>query len=160
MPFKSEFDHKAYWMVLVRGLTGALLGSTPGVVYVVATQATLTNDVFGSQCILIGALAGSMIMGLAAHAGVMNAAIKSRGTGPGKPRTLKDYQQVDALPVIPPASKPAEPPQETVQTRPVETPPPAPPVVETPKVEEAKPAVEEHRPVSFEDFDHQPDVAR
>lgn len=160
MPLKNEFDQKSYWMVLVRGLTGALLGSVPGVVYVVAANATLASDVFGAQCILIGALTGALIMSLSAHAAVLNAAIKSRGTGPGKPRTLKDYQQVDALPVIPPASKPAEPPQVTVQTKPVSTPPPAPPAVETPKVVESKPAVEEHRPVSFEDFDHQPDVAR
>lgn len=160
MPLKNEFDHKSYWMVLVRGLTGALLGSIPGVVYVVATQATLTNDVFGSQCILIGALIGSLIMGLAAHAGAMNAAIKSRGTGPGKPRTLKAYQQVETMPVIPPASKPEEPRREVVQEKPAPVQPAVLPSVESPKPVVSPPVVTEPKPVPFENFDHPDSTAR
>lgn len=160
MPLKHEFDQKNYWIVLVRGLTGALLGSVPGVIYILAAQATLASDVFGVQLILTGTLTGALILSLSAHAAVLSAAIKSRGTGPGKPRTLKDYQQVETLPVIPPASKPAETARKVPAEEPAPTPDPTPVVTNEPVVEKSQPAVEERKPVMFEDFDQQPEAAR
>jgi hypothetical protein len=108
---KSEFDNKAYWIVLLRALIGAILGSVPGVIYVFASGKTFNTSSFGVSLIQVGACIGAVAMGLAATAATIVATLKSRGSGPqnskeNKARKLQEYLAPEQLPVIPPPSKP------------------------------------------------------
>jgi hypothetical protein len=147
---KNEFDKTSYWIVLVRCLTGALLGAIPGVIYLSYTDYHLSNNSFGAAIIQTGVLVGALSFGLAALAATIVAALKSRGTGHVKASRLKEYLNPDTLPAIPPASKPASKGPE--QTEEKQVPLTLPPTIE--KMQEVvKPvAVQPEQPV-FEDFD-------
>lgn len=106
MALKTEFDNKSYWIVIVRALTGAVIGAIPGVGYISATGETLATSRFGVALLLMGCIIGTLTLGLAAMTASIVAALKSRGTGP-KSNRLKDYTHPDTFPAIPPVSKPA-----------------------------------------------------
>lgn len=155
MALKSEFDHRSYWIVLFRTLTGAILGTLPGLIYVLSVGGKKIVEPFAWDLIQLGSIVGTLAFGFAALGATIVAAQKGRGSGP-KPTRLKDYTHPHTLPAIPPASKPENLPG-TRDTEVKVTP------VETPLGQERM-----HQPVneiqpgagaeqqSFEDFDRQP----
>lgn len=155
MAIKTEFDSKSFSMVLVRSLTGALIGAVPGSVYIMATGRNLTSDAFGVGLVQAGMMTGAIACGLAALAATINATLKSRGSGPsGKAKRLNEYLNPDTLPAIPPSTKPAK---EAIKEDATEVTMSAVPVV-APLVIHAAPAkpaavAQPEQPV-FEDFDH------
>lgn len=154
MALKSEFDNKAYWIVLLRALVGAILGSIPGVVYVFASGKTLNTSSFGVGLIQVGACIGAVAMGLAATAATIVATLKSRGSGPQnskehKARKMQEYLAPEQLPVIPPPSKPELPEGDKTEIKqaPVQAAPaPEPAIVKAPVVLQSEQS-------AFEDFD-------
>ena len=151
MALKNEFDNSSYWIVLVRSLTGALLGAIPGVVYILNTEHNLATNPFGVALVQMGVVTGALSFGLAALASTIVAALKGRGTGHMKTSRLKEYLNPDTLPAIPPTSKP--PSKGTEQTEVKQTALQATPhVVDANTVIAPPVAVQPDQPV-FEDFD-------
>ncbi len=104
MALKSEFDDKSYRIVLIRTLIGALIGATPGTIYLVSTGQTLATRPFGIILMETGSIVGALVLGLGSLAGTIVAALKHRGTGP-KSNRLKEYLHPETLPPIPPSPK-------------------------------------------------------
>lgn len=107
MALKTEFDKTSYYIVLVRAVTGAILGSIPGIVYIIATGHNVTASTFGISLIQLGASIGTISMGLASVAATIVATMKSRSIGQQahKTRKLQEYMSPEQLPVIPPPQK-------------------------------------------------------
>lgn len=159
MALKTEFDSKSFNIVLVRSLTGALVGALPGTIYIIVTGRNLVTDTFGVALTQMGVLAGAIILGLASAAATINATLKSRGTGPsGKANRLKEYLNPEVMPVIPPPARQpvAKDNPDDFELTEVNLPavpvPPAKPVQKTPTATNAPVAVQPEQPV-FEDFD-------
>ncbi len=155
MALKSEFDSKAYWIVLVRALTGAILGSIPGVVYVFVSGKTVNTNSFGVSLIQVGACIGTVSMGLAATAATIVATLKSRGTGAQnskehKARKMQEYLAPEQLPLIPPPNKPESQESDKTEIKQVPVPPalvPEPAIVKVPVALQSEQS-------AFEDYDH------
>jgi hypothetical protein len=125
---KSEFDSKTYVIVLVRALTGAVIGAVPGLIYFVMAGQTPAVSTFAVGLMQLGASVGAIALGLAAAAATIVSSIKNRGSGPqhGKAKRLQEYMTPEPLPVIPPPSKPDVPAEKTEVRQPVlNSPPPA-----------------------------------
>lgn len=136
-------------MVLVRCLTGAIVGSLPGIIYLFSTDAHIANNTFAVVLIQIGVTVGTLSFGLAALASTIVAAIKYRGTGHVKANRLKEYLNPDTLPAIPPVNKSVAKSQEPPAVKPM---PPDTPVVE-PRQQPMQPTAVIPEPAVFEDYD-------
>jgi hypothetical protein len=152
LALKTDFDSKIYRNVLIQSLIGAIVGGLPGVIYVFATNSSRME--FGVGLIQVGSLVGGIACGLAAMSASVVAAIKHRGSGPttSKAKRLQEYLNPDALPAIPPPTKPLTSdraaPIGTDKTEIIQRsvdPPPAPKAEPTEPSDSVQPA--------FEDFD-------
>lgn len=151
MALKSEFDTKSYRIVLFRSLVGALIGSVPGIAYILNDGHNLAASSFGMILIQTGSLIGALAMGLAALSGTVVAALKSRGTGP-KTNRIKEYLNPESFPAIPPSPKSAG--KETEQAQDKLAGIEQQMVYAPPRVEmKAMPVVMQPEEPSFEDFD-------
>jgi hypothetical protein len=150
MPLKTDFDRRAYWSVITHALGGVVLGVIPGALVVAGNDDRSASQALGSALLTVGGIAGAVVGGTAAAASSVVAAIRSRGTGPGKVR-VKDYEQPELLPQIPPPRKAR-----------AETPPPTPEPSPQPQAVAPAPslaAAPTTPPVraeatGFEDYDH------
>lgn len=154
MALKSEFDNKAYWIVLVRALTGAVIGSVPGLAYVLAGGQTVNTNSFGISLIQVGSCIGAVSMGLAATAATIVATLKSRGSGPQnskehKARKMQEYLAPEQLPVIPPSNKPESRESDKTEIKQIPIPTAPEPVPTQVKV----PVALQSEQSAFEDFD-------
>jgi len=150
MPLKSDFDRVTFRRVLGHALAGAVLGLLPGAVMLGLRQVPAGGDEFALTLMELGCLAGGLIAGLAATAATIVAAIRSRGTGPGRADKPKNYQLPEPFPTAPGPTKRAEPAKEEPLAAPapeVST-PAAPPLT----VADAPPRTPPE-PLAFEDFD-------
>ena len=106
--------------MLVRSLSGAVLGSIPGILYILNTDQNLAANPFGVTLIQIGVITGAIAFGLAALSSTIVAAVKYRGSGTVKPSRMKEYMNPEIMPVIPPPSRQTSKPAE--QTEVTQTP--------------------------------------
>jgi hypothetical protein len=149
MPLKTDFDRRAYWSVVTHALGGVVLGVIPGALVVAGNDDRSASQALGSALLTMGGVVGAIVGGTAAAASSIVAAVRSRGTGPGKVR-VKDYEQPELLPQIPPPRK--------ARTEPPPTPEPSPEpkaAAPTPSLSTA-PTVPPARAeaTGFEDYDH------
>lgn len=130
MPLKSDFDRTTHRKVIAHALAGAILGLVPGAVVTAVRQTSGSSDELALTLMEMGCVTGVLVGGLAASAATIVAAIRSRGTGPGKTDKLKDYHRPEPFPTAPgptrrPEPTPAEQPEPPLPAPPSPPPPPA-----------------------------------
>src|SRR5437764_351200 len=91
MALRMDFDRHTSTTLIVRGIVGAILGTIPSAIYILWNATKLqSGDPFLIALLQIGCIGGVVIGVGSGAAAFIVAAIRSRGTGPGKVSYMKE----------------------------------------------------------------------
>lgn len=105
MALKYDTDGAAERFVWGRAFIGMILGGVPFVIVALTSKQPFAENTLAMTVLVCGTILGGFIAAIASLASVLSAAMKKRGTGPGKISKMV-LEPDEVMPVIPPPKHP------------------------------------------------------